>query len=306
MRKAFVKAMMDYADNPKVVFLTGDLGYKALEPLQAKMGPRFINAGIAEQNMVTVAAGLASEGARPWCYSIAPFLYKRAFEQIANDVCEMKMPVMLVGNGAGYGYGVMGPSHHAINDYGVLLTLPNIRCLIPAFASDIEPMIAEMMVSEVPCYLRLGASEEPAGYIAPEYKPWRRLSNAGGYEKAPVVVVVGSVVGSYINALKDIARLWVVSELPAKIPSEFHGEFDPIPKMFGGFYPKRSLIIVEEHVSQGSLGTLLVSYFSRAVDSAYGIFAAGYTSGRYGSKEFHRKESGMDVDSVVRVVKSCV
>ena len=87
------------------------------------MGERFINAGVAEQNMVSVAAGLAKAGLRPWVYSIAPFLYARAFEQIRNDVCLHGMPVILVGNGGGYGYGVMGSTHHAIEDYGVLLSL---------------------------------------------------------------------------------------------------------------------------------------------------------------------------------------
>jgi transketolase len=304
MRKEFVNALMQYADNPKLVFLTGDLGYKALEPLQAKMGKRFINAGIAEQNMVTVAAGLASEGDRSWCYSIAPFLYKRAFEQIANDVCEMNQPVMLVGNGAGYGYGVMGPSHHAINDYGVLLTLPNIKCMVPAFASDIAPMVEYMMTCNHPCYLRLGASEEPKDYVPPKYKAWRQLSNAGGSEKAPVVVVVGSIVGSYINALKDIARLWVVTEVPITSPSEFHGEFDCFPFAIGGYIqPKRTLIVIEEHVQQGSCGTNLISYFARYQKCVH-ICAQGYPSGLMGSKEFHRKESGLDVDSVVATVKS--
>ena len=92
------------------------------------MGSRFINAGVSEQNMVSVAAGLARSGLRPWTYSIAPFLYARPFEQIRNDVCFHHLPVILVGNGGGYGYGVMGSSHHALEDYGCLLTLtPHAR-----------------------------------------------------------------------------------------------------------------------------------------------------------------------------------
>ena len=133
MRQAFCNGLVQQAGLPEFVFLTGDLGFKALEPLRDALGPRFINAGISEQNMVSVAAGLARSGLRPWTYSIAPFLYARPFEQIRNDVCLHDLPVILVGNGGGYGYGVMGSSHHALEDYGCLLTLPHMRAFVPAF-----------------------------------------------------------------------------------------------------------------------------------------------------------------------------
>src|SRR5260370_40036865 len=103
MRSLFCQAMIDAAADPRVVFLTGDLGFRALEPLRARMGARFINAGVAEQNMVSVAAGLARAGLLPWTYSIAPFIYARPYEQIRNDVCLHDLPVRLVGNGGGYG-----------------------------------------------------------------------------------------------------------------------------------------------------------------------------------------------------------
>ena len=87
MRNVFCQSLVEAARVPEFVFLTGDLGFKALEPLRESLGARFINAGVAEQNMVSVAAGLARAGLRPWVYSIAPFVYARPFEQIRNDVC---------------------------------------------------------------------------------------------------------------------------------------------------------------------------------------------------------------------------
>ena len=92
--------------------------------------------------MVSVAAGLARSGLRPWVYSIAPFIYARPFEQIRNDVCLHDLPVRLVGNGGGYGYGVMGGTHHALEDYGALLCLQHMRAFVPAFGADLGPMIA--------------------------------------------------------------------------------------------------------------------------------------------------------------------
>ena len=126
MRNALCHSLTARAADPAFVFLTGDLGFQALEPLRAAMGARFINAGVAEQNMVSVAAGLARAGLEPWVYSIASFLYARPFEQIRNDICLHDLPVRLVGNGGGYAYGVMGATHHALEDYGVLLGLPHV------------------------------------------------------------------------------------------------------------------------------------------------------------------------------------
>ena len=136
MRKQLCDALVARSADPRMVFLTGDLGFMALEPLQAAMGNRFINAGVAEQNMITVAAALARQGLETWAYSIAPFLYARPFEQIRNDIAFHRLPVRLIGNGGGYGYGVMGPTHHAIEDYGVLLTLPNMAVYAPVFDAD--------------------------------------------------------------------------------------------------------------------------------------------------------------------------
>src|SRR5712691_8496518 len=126
MRNAFCSALVALSAEKAFVFLTGDLGFMALEPLQRAMGKRFINAGVAEQNMISVAAGVASVGQQCWAYSIAPFIFARPFEQIRNDVCLHDFDVKLVGNGGGYGYGVMGATHHAIEDYGVLCGLQNM------------------------------------------------------------------------------------------------------------------------------------------------------------------------------------
>src|SRR6516225_2311057 len=131
MRNAFCSALVSLNMTKQFVFMTGDLGFMALEPLESVMGERFINAGVAEQNMVTVAAGLASGGEQCWVYSIAPFVYGRQFEQIRNDICLHDFDVKLVGNGGGYGYGVMGATHHAIEDIAVLSPFQNMKCYVP-------------------------------------------------------------------------------------------------------------------------------------------------------------------------------
>ena len=106
MRKSLVDSLLQYCENPEFCVLCGDLGFNALEPLKERLGDRFINAGIAEQNMISVAAGLAQSGMKPWVYSISPFIYGRSIEQVRNDICLQDLPVYLIGSGAGFGYGI--------------------------------------------------------------------------------------------------------------------------------------------------------------------------------------------------------
>jgi transketolase len=297
MRQAFCNGLVQQALLPNFVFLTGDLGFKALEPLQEAMGSRFINAGVSEQNMVSVAAGLARSGLRPWTYSIAPFLYARPFEQIRNDVCFHHLPVILVGNGGGYGYGVMGSSHHALEDYGCLLTLPHMRAFVPAFDSDVSTMIPMLMQCDGPVYLRLGLSEEPKGWPVPEYAPWRKLLSGNG----SVLSGVGPLVGGMLTALEQLKEdvrpeVWLVTELPiTEVPAEF---MESVRRT-------RRLLVMEEHTVHGGFGQMLAHQLTAAgvsLDSFTHKHALGYVSGLYGSQKFHRAECGLDVASIVSAV----
>jgi len=299
MRNALCDTLVGMADEPDFVFLTGDLGYMALEPLQAALGERFINAGVAEQNMVSVAAGLARAGLRPWAYSIAPFVYARPFEQIRNDICLHDLPVVLAGNGGGYAYGVMGSTHHALEDYGVLLTLPNMRAFVPAFAADLGPIVRRLFQFPCPAYLRLGRDEKPTGFMLPEYQPWRRLIAGGG----PVVVVVGPLAGSFLEpfaALPESQRpsFWVATELPFTpdtLPSAFLEDLGRA----------EHLIVVEEHVAQGGAGQML-AHCLLTLGLAPRRFthrhAANGALTCYGSQQFLRRKHGLDPASVLATV----
>jgi len=292
MRGVFCRTLLNFSSNPEFVFLTGDLGFMSLEPLREAMDRRFINAGVAEQNMVGVAAGLAKSGLRPWAYSIAPFLYARSFEQIRNDVCLHRLPVVLVGNGGGYGYGVMGSTHHALEDYGVLLSLPHMRAYIPAFDSDLECMIPKLMRIDHPAYLRLGLSEQPTWLRPGGYAPWRRILPGNG----PTAVFTGPLVGANIAAIREAgldADVWLVSELPIG---------QPPPEFLTSVRRSGYLLAVEEHVAAGGLGQMVAhALLTAGVSPARFVHrsALGYVSGLYGSQRFHREECGLDPASMV-------
>jgi transketolase len=294
MRKAFCSAMVAEAGRHDLVFLTGDLGFMALEPLRDALGLRFINAGVAEQNMVGVAAGLARSSMRAWTYSIAPFTYARPFEQIRNDVCLHSLPVVLVGNGGGYGYGVMGATHHALEDYGTLLTLNSLRAYIPAFDGDIQPVVSRLMETRQPAYLRLGLDEAPKDYVGPPYSAWRQLVHGSGW----TILVCGPLVGGLIGAIQQLPTevrpsLWLVSELP----------IDVIPDIFLADVRRSTrLMVVEEHVANGGAGEQLARQLLLAGAAPRRFLhrcATGYPSGRYGSQRFHRRECGIDAESIL-------
>jgi transketolase len=249
--------------------------------------------------MVSVAAGIAHGGLQCWAYSIAPFIYARPFEQIRNDVCMHDVDVKLVGNGGGYGYGVMGATHHALEDYGVLCGLQNMRAYVPAFAVDVAPIVQQMADEPHPSYLRLGRCERPQDVEIPQYAPWRRLL-AGALG---LVVAVGPGVGGLLAAaaiLPEDARpeIWVATELPFTAtppPEQFLERMRDIDALF----------VLEEHGAHGGAGQMLAHLllqFGLAPRRFHHFHAQGYSSGRYGSQAFHRIESGLDAATVLATV----
>lgn len=301
MRNSLCQNLIHRADNPEMLFLTGDLGFMALEPLRDRLKERFINAGVAEQNMVTVAAALAHQEFEVWVYSIAPFIYARAFEQIRNDICLHNLPVKLIGNGGGFGYGVMGPTHHAIEDYGVLLTLPNMKAYIPIFTEDLDPIITAAAIDKCPSYIRIGRSEKPNGFTTPNYQPLRQLTMGNG----PVVIAIGPLAGSYIESFQELPtdqrpNLWGLSELP------FSSALMPT-QLITQLRENKGLLIAEEHVKQGSAAAqilITLTEMGLAIKSFKHLFANSHQFKLSGSQNYLRKCSGLDVENIVAEIKS--
>jgi transketolase len=301
MRNELCRELVARSEKPDMVFLTGDLGFMALEPLQDAMQARFINCGVAEQNMISVAAAMSSEGLEAWTYTIAPFCYARALEQIRNDVCFHALPVKMLANGGGYGYGVMGPTHHALEDYGILLTLPNLRVFVPAFAEDVEATVARAGDLPEAAYVRLGQGELPKGRTAPAYAPWRRLMDGD----AGVMIVVGPLAGSSWQALLSLDEasrpaLWLITELPL--------EANPPPlELMQNVARTGRLAIVEEHVAQGGVGQAFCSLLLEQgvlVSVFRHLCAKGYPSGTYGSQAFLRRCSGLGPQSILEAASA--
>ena len=156
-------------NNKDIVFLTGDLGFNALEPLHQSFPDRFINVGIAEANMIGIAAGLALTGKKVIVYSIASFLTMRPYEQIRNDICYHNLDVKIVGTGGGFNYSTHGITHHTIEDVAIMNVLPNMQVLCPTYSWEAREATKSMMKSKKPTYLRLGKSPK-TNFFKPDFK----------------------------------------------------------------------------------------------------------------------------------------
>ena len=303
MRKQFSDAMVARCNSKRLVFMTSDLGFMALEPLQAALGEYFINAGVAEQNTMSVAAAMARQGLEVWTYNIAPFCYARPFEQIRNDIAFHGLPVKLVGNGGGYGYGVQGPTHHAIEDYGVLLTLPGMSAYLPVFDEDLAAVIPQIGQEAGPAYLRLGRGEAPTHWPVPQYAPWRQLLSGGG----KTVIAVGPLAGSYIGALQALPdevrpNLWAVAELPL--------EKHPLPAaLMAQIASGAGLCVAEEHVARGGFGAELALHLAErglSAGSFIHLCARKHLYDAYGSQDFLRRRSGIAAENLLAWVSAPV
>lgn len=177
MRNAFIDELVSLAsERDNIALVVGDLGYSVVEPFADRFPDRFINAGVAEQNMTGLSAGMASEGYHVFTYSIANFPTYRCAEQIRNDIDYHKLPVTIVTVGGGVAYGALGYSHHAVQDYALMRCMPNMLIAAPGDPMEVRACMRYLVANPQPSYLRLGKAGEPCFHKdVPELQPGRWL-----------------------------------------------------------------------------------------------------------------------------------
>lgn len=159
MRNAIVEALIKIAQKDKNIYcLTADLGYSVLEAFRARFPQRFYNVGVAEQNMIGVAAGLALCSKTVFTYSIIPFTTFRCLEQIRNDVCAQNLNVKIIGMGSGLHYGPAGSTHHSLEDISIMRSLPGMTVIVPSTAEEAAQAISACVKYQGPVYIRIGKS----------------------------------------------------------------------------------------------------------------------------------------------------
>ena len=201
MVDAFITSLINAAKNDEsIVLLTGDLGYGVVTRFEKEFPNRFFNCGVAEQNMIGVAAGLASEGKKVFVYSIGNFVTQRVLEHLRNDVCFMNLDVNIVAMGAGLEYGQLGFSHHTTEDLACMRACPNFSIYSPATAKECEYSMQKMLNSSSPTYLRINK----AGARLEETEVNMLNKVFGGGDIA--IFATGTIVAEAVEAAKTLAK----------------------------------------------------------------------------------------------------
>ena len=270
MRKVFLEELLKYArQDPRVILITGDLGYGVVDQFAEELPKQFINFGINEQSMMSAAAGMAKVGFKPFVYSIGNFPTFRCLEQVRNDVCYMNLDVTIVAVGAGLAYGTAGYSHHLVEDISALSALPNLRIYSPADGLETKVVLEISKEYTGPKYIRLGKGGE--GELTNKFD--RSLS---GYSE-----LAGSrdcVFISTGNILSEVLKLrGLISGVKPTIVSVFSLQ-QSRDFLSSIFYPR--VVTFEEHVLRGGFGsfvretlqtsnTSIKSFGIRKIDSSF-------------------------------------
>lgn len=303
MRTTFIKTLIEQARlRPDLFLVVGDLGYSVVEPFAEEFPDRFLNAGVAEQNMTGVAAGLASEGYHVFTYSIANFPTTRCLEQIRNDVCYHGLPVTVVAVGGGLAYGSLGYSHHAVQDYAIMRCLPGMRVVAPGDPLETESCVNWICNDRGPTYLRLGKAGEPIYHreAAPieAGRPNRidQKQRPGGN----LILTTGAALGVAMAAAEELADMGLSWEV-ASLPVWSEGDKETILREISGF---DRIISAEDHLVAGGFGSYLREAFGNdpSMQSRLRTQALGeWVCGQVGSQATLNALGGLSRDSLVKL-----
>ncbi len=235
------------AADPNWIVLSGDHGYALFDALRRRTPDQFVNAGVAEQGMVGLAAGLARAGYRPLVYGLAAFVPMRVLEQIKVDVCFSRLPVVFLGDGAGLVYSTLGASHQCAEDLACLRPLPHLQIFSPCDAEELRACYGEAAASPLPSYIRIGKSDRPA--VNKERLASTRPHFVRRAEGARTCLVA---TGSMVAPCAEIAEALGLSCL--SVP-----KIKPLdPEILTVLAPFRRAIVVEEHSRHGGLASAIL------------------------------------------------
>lgn len=300
MRDCVISEIVKYARKDKrIMLLTGDLGYNVTEIFAEQYPDRYINCGIAEENMISVAAGLAMEGNKVFVYSLGNFPTLRCMEQLRNDVCYHQADVKIISVGGGFSYGSLGMSHHATEDIGAMRILPYMQVYTPADPVEAESVLNEAYEYQGPGYIRLARGRDPYLHKEQLYKSIGLLQPFETNETErfdAVIITAGTILEEGIKAVKLLRETNLKIGLfscPRIKPMDIDGIREIALKT-------RVIITVEEHNVIGGLGGAIAEVLSSLPEHAV-LLRTGledsYTE-VVGSGDFLRRYYGIDSEHI--------
>ena len=295
MRDIFVEQLTAEIDkDPSIILITADLGFGSFDNLSKNYPDNFLNVGVAEQNMIGVAAGMAIRGRKPFCYSIGNFATLRCLEQIRNDAAYHGLNITVVSNGGGFSYGGLGVTHHATEDVSVMFSIPEVEILTPSSDFEVKEAVKLCCKLESTKYLRLDKS-----FIQDEHeKEFQPLRNIRTGEDLKIFSYGGIIEEAFkLSKMLDHLSIGIISvPMISSINSEM------VIKQLGS---SKYAIVIEENASNGGLGSLLSSILMESNHRLdyFRIFSINRKfSEVVGDQEYMRKYFEIDASSIFKEV----
>jgi transketolase len=277
--------------NPDVYFLNADMGINLVERFEEAYPERYANVGIAEQNLIGISAGLANLGYRPFAYTISNFLIHRCLEQIRNDICLHNYPVTLIGTSTGYDNAPLGPTHHILDDWGVLKSFPGIDIYCPSSVAYAASLLDSVLEARRPAYIRVpkGGSVEPNSDA--------HLVKLNGNSDNTLLVSYGNLAQSCLE----------VQRLDPRISVLVVNRLRPLDEqvLYEAMIPHKRIVVVEDHFPQSGLYGTLCEFFlrGRLNGRLESIGPHGYSFEVGSTADHFHKELGVDAASLLKFLE---
>lgn len=292
MRGQIIDAIFEEMErNEDIFFLTADMGINLVEKFGEKYPDRYANVGIAEQNLIGVAAGLANLGYRPFAYTISNFVIHRCLEQIRNDIGLHHYPITLLGTSTGYDNSPLGPTHHIIDEWGTLQSLPDIDIYCPSSVTYASSLVRTVLEESRPAYIRIpkGGHQDPSSE--------EHLVHLSGAENGTVLISYGGPVQSCLKARESSPELGLI------VVNRLRPLQDAV--LARALRRYRNAIVVEDHFANSGLYGSLCEFVNRhqipirlesLAPTTY-VFDVGTTP------EYFSTKFGLDSEGILRKVK---
>jgi len=301
VRTAFISELFELAkQDERIVLIVGDLGFGVVTPFMEQLPRQFLNAGVAEQNMTGIAAGMALSGKIALTYSIANFPTLRCLEQVRNDVCYHNANVKVVSVGGGFTYGAMGATHHAMEDLAVMRALPGLVVVAPGDPVEARAATRAVIAYSGPCYLRLGKAGEPVVHQSPiDFELGKAIRMHEG--KDATLISTGGILHNAVKAAEQLAKQGIESRLLCMHTVK------PLDTeaVLSAARETGAIFTIEEHSVIGGLGSAVAEVLAEADGTKVQFKRIGVPSGfspHIGSQEYLQERHGLTGEGIAKTV----
>lgn len=299
MRDAFIQDLYSYAkSDPQIIFISNEYGAPSLDQFRKNLPKQFINAGISEQNIISVAAGLSLSGKKVYVYSIASFITLRCFEQLKIDLCSMKLPVTIIGVGTCYAYSADGLTHHATEDIAIMRTLSNIQIYTPSDSNMASSLVKHSLKSTLPSYYRLDKGKYPL------YSDTNNSLDDGFSVLREGEDICMVATGIMIHRAIEVAEELKNYSINSQVIDLYRQKPIDVEKIIEKLKKSKKVITVEEHTINGGLGSIIAEIIAES--NHYIPFKKiGIRDDllyAYGIRDTLHKDRRIDKESIVQII----